>query len=257
MRPGIIHYHQAHPDEAFIGRMVEKDRNCDMLVVVGTSLKVDGVKRLVKLFARSPLVAGKRVLVNDRAIGKQWEGVFDYFFEGDCIDFVREYTEARRQWMDSCSAPARLSNDQILQKLKEMQNRKSKKMVVLDSQPPDNILVPLRRLSLLADDDSTKCLGDTVKESATEDTEPPQQLLCKLAKISDMFDSSDLIAQPILDDALKSALPAKIKRSSLSDAEYVANHAGSSVVSFETNPKNKELKSTQMSPAPKKRAKGI
>lgn len=89
MHPGIIHYHQAHPDAAFIGKIVEKDLNCDLLIVIGTSLKVEGVKKIVKRFASSSNVKGKRFLINLTKPTKEWEDVFDYFFEGDCNQFVQ------------------------------------------------------------------------------------------------------------------------------------------------------------------------
>lgn len=92
MHPMIIHYQQVHPDGAFIGKMVDRDTNCDMLVVIGTSLKVEGVKRMVKMFSKLPGVFGRRFLVNLTKPTKEWEDVFDYFYEGDCSDFVEALT---------------------------------------------------------------------------------------------------------------------------------------------------------------------
>lgn len=89
MHPGIIHYQQVHPDGAFIGRMCERDMDCDLLIVIGTSLAVDGVKKLVKAFCKNGVSEGKRVLVNLTKPNKEWGDYFDYFFEGDCADFVR------------------------------------------------------------------------------------------------------------------------------------------------------------------------
>ncbi|KAM0681131.1 NAD-dependent deacetylase hst3 [Glugoides intestinalis] len=89
MHPGIIHYQQAHPDGAFIGKMCEKDLDCDMLVVIGTSLAVEGVKKIVKMFCRNHRNEGKRFLVNLTRPNKEWNDYFDYFFEGDCEEFVK------------------------------------------------------------------------------------------------------------------------------------------------------------------------
>jgi len=95
MHPGIIHYQQVHPEEAFIGKMVESDKDCDLLIVIGTSLKVDGVKKLVKIFSRSPNVEGKRIYVNLTRPTKEWEGIFDYFYEGDCTEFVKGFKDVK------------------------------------------------------------------------------------------------------------------------------------------------------------------
>ena len=95
MHPTIIHYHQIHPDGAFIGKMCEKDIDCDLLIVIGTSLYVDGVKRLVKTFCRAPNVQGKRILVNLTKPNKEWNDFFDYFYEGDCNKFVKMAKEMK------------------------------------------------------------------------------------------------------------------------------------------------------------------
>lgn len=88
MHPSIIHYQQSHPDGAFISRMIEKDSDCDLLIVIGTSLKVEGIKMLVKRFSRASGVTGKRIFVNLTKPAKEWSDHFDYFYEGDCQDFV-------------------------------------------------------------------------------------------------------------------------------------------------------------------------
>lgn len=97
MRPAIVHYHQAHPDGYFISRMLERDVNADLLIVIGTSLKVDGVRRLVKTLARVPTMAGRRVLVNLTPPTREWCDIFDFFYHGDCVDFVRDYQAAQEE----------------------------------------------------------------------------------------------------------------------------------------------------------------
>lgn len=76
-----------------------------MLVVLGTSLKVHGVKRVVKEFARAvhslPTTRirpeggkGRVVFVNKTAPpGAEWEGVFDYWVKGECDDWVASVEE--------------------------------------------------------------------------------------------------------------------------------------------------------------------
>lgn len=88
MHPGIIHYQQIHPESNFIGKMCEKDLDCDLLIVIGTSLAVDGVKKMVKMFCKNQINKGKRILVNLTAPNKEWNDYFDYFYQGDCSDFA-------------------------------------------------------------------------------------------------------------------------------------------------------------------------
>jgi NAD-dependent SIR2 family protein deacetylase len=70
--------------------MCEKDFDCDLLIVIGTSLSVDGVKKIVKTFCKGPNSEVKRILVNLTKPTKECESYFDYFYEGDCIDFVND-----------------------------------------------------------------------------------------------------------------------------------------------------------------------
>lgn len=85
----IVHYQQSHPEGAFISRMAELDRGCDLLIVMGTSLKVFGVTKLVKYFCRLDGVRGKRILVNLEGPSKEFGDLFDFFWKGDCDEFCR------------------------------------------------------------------------------------------------------------------------------------------------------------------------
>ena len=70
-----------------------------MLIIMGTSLKVHGFKKLVKEFSKSvhesapsglstgssspKLHAGKVVFVNKTAPGSEWDGIIDYHVAGE------------------------------------------------------------------------------------------------------------------------------------------------------------------------------
>lgn len=232
MHPGLIHYHQSHPDGAFIGKLIEKDKDCDMFIVIGTSLKVDGIKKIVKLFAKSISVAGRRILVNKTALGKEWDGVFDYFYEGDCIDFIADYSKAKNIWISS--KKANLTNKEIIQKIKKGKSKEGADCATTEpniSKPTCSAMIPLKKLSIL-------------KEEAFN-IRQQDKLLDKLARISEMFDAPHLISQPVLNDALKDTCQPKIRNTSVSDAEYIAENANSSFVSLEDEFKsviNNEIK---------------
>jgi NAD-dependent histone deacetylase SIR2 len=53
MRPNIVLYNEAHPTGDIVAEYANHDmkRKPDLLLVCGTSLKVDGIKGLVKSFA--------------------------------------------------------------------------------------------------------------------------------------------------------------------------------------------------------------
>ncbi|CAD26192.2 SIR2-LIKE PROTEIN INVOLVED IN TELOMERIC SILENCING [Encephalitozoon cuniculi GB-M1] len=85
----IIHYNQSHPDSSFISKMAEHDNTCDLFIVMGTSLKVFGVRRLVKYFCRLNSTRGRRILVNLDRPSKEFGELFDFFWNGDCDEFCR------------------------------------------------------------------------------------------------------------------------------------------------------------------------
>jgi NAD-dependent histone deacetylase SIR2 len=107
-------YGEEHPQGESIGRMVEKDLKglggksegkegkVDFLLVVGTSLSIPGVKRIIKEMAKSlhqkpssqATSAVRTVFVNDQQPkGTEWNDVFDIWVKGDIQLFVQDFLE--------------------------------------------------------------------------------------------------------------------------------------------------------------------
>lgn len=116
---------QNHPSGDLIGSLQSYDiqRAPDLLLVLGTSLKVHGLKRLVKELAKAvhslPATKlrpeggkGRVIFVNKTAPGKEWDGVFDAWVEGDCDDWVdgveREWRRVRGRDFEAQSTLAGL-----------------------------------------------------------------------------------------------------------------------------------------------------
>ncbi|AFN82656.1 SIR2-like protein involved in telomeric silencing [Encephalitozoon romaleae SJ-2008] len=89
----IIHYNQSHPDSSFISKMTQYDCDCDLFIVMGTSLKVFGVKKLVKYFCRLNTTRGRRILVNLDKPSREFGDLFDFFWNGDCDEFCKALNE--------------------------------------------------------------------------------------------------------------------------------------------------------------------
>ena len=55
LRPNVVLYGEEDPDGDMIGKVAERNlqKGLDMVIVVGTGLKVPGARRLVKEFCRS------------------------------------------------------------------------------------------------------------------------------------------------------------------------------------------------------------
>jgi NAD-dependent histone deacetylase SIR2 len=93
LRPAIVLYDEVHPEGETIGALQTKDlcKRPDLLIIMGTSLKVFGLKKLVKEFAKAVhdcpakngLGGGKVIFVNlTKPSGSEWDSIIDYHVEG-------------------------------------------------------------------------------------------------------------------------------------------------------------------------------
>ncbi len=96
LRPAIVLYDENHPLGDEIGAIQTADlaRKPDMLIIMGTSLKVHGLKKLVKDFARTTHSASssatsrsrkpfKVLFVNKTPPGAEWSDIIDYHISGE------------------------------------------------------------------------------------------------------------------------------------------------------------------------------
>ncbi|ORX94565.1 DHS-like NAD/FAD-binding domain-containing protein [Basidiobolus meristosporus CBS 931.73] len=95
LRPDIILYNEHHPLGDTIGKIQQVDlrRKPDLLIIMGTTLKVCGFKNLVKEMARTVHLSkkGKVIFVNKTELPtKEWEGVIDYFVIGETDKWVEQ-----------------------------------------------------------------------------------------------------------------------------------------------------------------------
>jgi NAD-dependent SIR2 family protein deacetylase len=98
LRPDVIFYDEVHPLADEIAKIVEKDvRAVDGLLVVGSSMKVDGIQHIIHAFAQSlSRKHGKKkapffssIYLNmDMARPQKWSEVFDIWVKGDCQLFA-------------------------------------------------------------------------------------------------------------------------------------------------------------------------
>ncbi|ORX53640.1 DHS-like NAD/FAD-binding domain-containing protein [Hesseltinella vesiculosa] len=94
LRPAIVLYNEAHPNGESIGSMQASDlkKRPDLLIVMGTSLKIGDLKKYIKLVAKSIHTnhprTGRVIFVNKTKATKEWESVFDYEVLGDADTWV-------------------------------------------------------------------------------------------------------------------------------------------------------------------------
>lgn len=95
LRPRIVLYNEFNPDAEAIGAVTKADLKSrpDCLIVVGTSLKVPGVRRIVREMCGvvQDYRGGMTVWINedDPPVGKDFDGAFDIIVRGDCEKVAR------------------------------------------------------------------------------------------------------------------------------------------------------------------------
>ncbi len=92
LRPDIVLYGEEHPHAHLISPIVQHDLslNPDMLLILGTSMRVHGLKVLVREFAKAVHnKGGKVVFINfTKPPDSVWSDIIDYWVESDCDAWV-------------------------------------------------------------------------------------------------------------------------------------------------------------------------
>ncbi|GKT51962.1 NAD-dependent histone deacetylase HST3 [Colletotrichum spaethianum] len=97
LRPDIVLYGEEHPNAHLISPIVTHDLGLspDLLLILGTSLKVHGLKVLVREFAKTiHSRGGKVVFVNyTKPPESSWGDIIDYWIQWDCDAWVSNLKE--------------------------------------------------------------------------------------------------------------------------------------------------------------------
>ncbi|KAI9762036.1 MAG: hypothetical protein M4579_000672 [Chaenotheca gracillima] len=102
LRPNVVLYGEEHPSSNLLSPITTHDLglNPDTLLILGTSLRVHGLKVLVKEFAKSVHARGggkgKVIFVNKTKPPESvWSDVIDFWVSMDCDDWVHGLREHR------------------------------------------------------------------------------------------------------------------------------------------------------------------
>ena len=158
LRPNIVLYGENHPS----GELISKGLHFDMLrgkpdlfIIMGTSLKVDGVKRLVKQVSKQVHERGGLVLlINKTTVGdSSWHGVIDYQIQEDCDNWV-DYLED--EIPDLFKSQRKVERERMLKReASELRKKKAEEMKKHDEAkkmytPPTT---PVRDIDLTSDEE--------------------------------------------------------------------------------------------------------
>ena len=105
LRPNIVLYNEPHPRGDWVASIFEADlkRKPDLLLIIGTSLRIPGCKQFIKRASKSVRVRkGKVIFINNLppTSPKEWIDVFDAHLMGDCNDIVQKISElmSMKKW---------------------------------------------------------------------------------------------------------------------------------------------------------------
>lgn len=111
LRPDIVLYGEEHPLSHKIGPLITHDLSLgpDVLLILGTSLRVHGLKVIIREFSKAVHGrSGKVIFINQTKPPESiWGDVIDYWIEWDCDAWVADLKERRHDiW-----SPIKLASD--------------------------------------------------------------------------------------------------------------------------------------------------
>ena len=102
LRPNIVLYGEEHPSNSMLTPLIPFDASCqpEVMVIMGTSLKVFGLQKMVREFAKAIHAQkkgkGRVIFVNrTRPAESVWDGIIDDFVAMDCDDWVEDLKRRR------------------------------------------------------------------------------------------------------------------------------------------------------------------
>jgi NAD+-dependent protein deacetylase SIR2 len=109
LRPAIVLYDEPHPlgDDIAAVQTTDLSKRPDLLIIMGTSLKVHGLKKLVKEFAKAVHSGStnstatsqpKVIFVNKTAPAAEWSGIIDVHVQGTTDEWVDRVTSDWKQF---------------------------------------------------------------------------------------------------------------------------------------------------------------
>ena len=145
LRPRMVLYNEHNPDDVAIGKVTQDDlrRRPDAVIVAGTTLKVPGVRRIVREMCGvvRDRRGGVAIWINNDLppVAKDLEDCFDIIVRGPCDEVAKH--AAMRRWYDPVE-------DETFSELSDEQARKAKARSEVQVQVPKCNLTHAKLLAL-------------------------------------------------------------------------------------------------------------
>lgn len=142
LRPRMVLYNEHNPDEEAIGRVMSSDLRSrpDAVIVVGTSMEIPGVKRLVREMCG--VVRDRRdgvaVWINrgPPPVAKEFEDCWDLVVAGDCDNVAKE--AGMRRWNEEAPRGDRVTDTEA----EQAKEKQAKVEVVIKSPQKHRLELP-------------------------------------------------------------------------------------------------------------------
>ncbi|KAI1765447.1 DHS-like NAD/FAD-binding domain-containing protein [Hypoxylon sp. FL1150] len=136
LRPDIVLYGEEHPQSDLISPIVQHDLSAgpDLLLILGTSLRVHGLKVMVKEFAKAVHNKGGKVLFINltKPSESAWGDMIDYWIEWDCDAWVDDLKNRKPHlWLspDEILEVERQKREALAEKKRETMSKKRESLV--------------------------------------------------------------------------------------------------------------------------------
>ncbi|RMZ86735.1 hypothetical protein DV736_g6039, partial [Chaetothyriales sp. CBS 134916] len=124
LRPNVVLYGEDHPSNALLSPFVPFDLGSqpDMLIIMGTSLKVFGLQKIVKQFANTVHEQkngkGRVIFVNrTKPAESVWDSFIDYHVSMDCDDWIQDLKQRRPDlWLRQGEIDAKVTKSAVPKK---------------------------------------------------------------------------------------------------------------------------------------------
>ncbi|KAI7869693.1 DHS-like NAD/FAD-binding domain-containing protein [Spinellus fusiger] len=143
LRPDIVLYNEEHPNGEVIGQLQANDlkKKPDLMIVMGTSLKIPALKKFIKQAARMvhSTRTGRVIFVNKTPATKEWDPVFDYEVIGNSDEWVKLTQEKLEDEKAMSTAKNRLREalaQEIEREKEEEEERGQKRTRAVKKQKP-------------------------------------------------------------------------------------------------------------------------
>ncbi|KXH44154.1 Hst3 protein [Colletotrichum simmondsii] len=189
LRPDIVLYGEEHPNAHLISPIVTHDLGLspDLLLILGTSLKVHGLKILVREFAKTiHSRGGKVVFVNfTKPPESSWGDIIDYWVQWDCDAWVANLKErVPLLWLPP--------GTKLPKKKKESSEKMKKRQSSTEEKPKTEAVKPSAKPQAKSSTDSAPGLpAESSQDSRLVTTARPEKA-CRAPKIDKVVKTEPL-----------------------------------------------------------------